>query len=140
MRKINNILAIIALAVMVLSFPLYASASSGTGTVQVPKNCIMKSVGKITRTTKYGYVNVKANSVYPTGTYKKDNFTKCTTRLYHATSTGTAISDKYTLTEGGGYKKVYVYQGYLDQTTVNLCFGGNNPDYAAYVNYTYDGK
>ena len=136
----NRIIQMIAtLLLCFMIFSPVCSAGAVTGTIRVPKNCIMTSAGEATRTTKYGYVSVKANSVYPTGEYKKDNFTKCKTHLFHVTS-HKAISNKVTLTEGKGYAKVIIQDGYLDQTKVNVCFAGNDPEYPAMVNYTYNGN
>lgn len=136
----NRIIQMIAtLLLCFMIFSPVCSAGAVTGTIRVPKNCIMTSAGEATRTTKYSYVSVKANSVYPTGEYDKDKFTKCKTQLFHVTS-HEAISKKYTLTEGKGYEKIEIYQGKLDQTKVNVCLSGNDPDYPAMINYTYNGN
>lgn len=127
------------LVVTMLFTPVLSHADSGSGEITVPNNCIMKSAGFITRTGAYSYVSVSARSVYPTsGT--TDNFTKCCTRLYHSTNYSTPISAKVTLTELQGYYSVSIYEGYLDQTTVNLCFSGNDPNYSAVVAYSYRGN
>lgn len=135
-NKVIQIFAALLLCFMVFS-PV-CSAGSVSKTIRVPENCIMTSAGRAGRTTKYGYVSVRANSVYPTGEYDKDNYTKCKTQLFHVTS-HKAISEKYTLTEGKGYTKVYIAEGYKDVTEVNVCLSGNDPGLPAMVNCTYDG-
>lgn len=85
------------------------------------------------------WVYIGVNSVYPTGSYSEDNYTKCLTRLYHNSEDNLPISDTYTITEGATDTKVYIKEGYLNLTYFDLCFAGNNPNYDAYVVYTYNG-
>lgn len=142
MKKIVSILSVVLLIVMVLSLNtnLITFASSGTGTVAVAKNSVMTRAKKgITRTRKYGYVEIRANSVYPVGNYDTDNYTQCGTKIYHNKKSGIPISNKYTLTEGK-LCRVYILDGYLDQSKFDLCFAGNTPSLDAYVAYFYDGK
>ena len=116
-------------------------ASSGSGNVTVPVNCVSTlAVNGATRTTNYSYVSVKANSVTPIPPYSTDNFTKCKVRLFKHDSTGTCISNNYTLTEGANYTSVYLYEGYHSLSSFNINFAGNNPDYGAVVYYQYNGN
>lgn len=138
-KKISIIVTLSLLIAMTFSMNVFASSGSsqvtvGTGSIYVT------GVKGVTRTTDYNYVNVKANSVYPTGNYDTDNFTKCKTRIYKNDSTSTAISNSVTLTEGSGYSAVTIYNGYLSLSKVNICFAGNDPAYGAVIDFSYDGK
>ncbi|MCM1288353.1 MAG: hypothetical protein NC240_08575 [Clostridium sp.] len=138
-KKLVSEIAI--LLMMVLMYSNYTMASSGSGSVTVDIGCTFRTgVSGVSRTTSYSYVQVKANSVYPTGTYKEDNFTKCKTALYKNDSTSTRISSIYTLTEGSGYTNVRINEGYLSLTKVNICFAGNDPSYSAVIDFSYNGK
>lgn len=137
--KIINACSIILIFIMMYSS--FAMASSGTGSVTVGTGSIyVTGAYGVTRTTNYDYVLVKANSVYPTGNYTTDNFTKCKTAIYKNDNTSTRISNVYTLTEGNGYREVKINNGYLFLSKVNVCFAGNNPEYGAVINFSYDGK
>ncbi|MBD5096477.1 MAG: hypothetical protein HDT40_05615 [Lachnospiraceae bacterium] len=138
-KKLFNGLAM--LLMMVMMYSNYSMASSGSSSVTVPAGCLLVTgVSGVTRTTNYSYVQVKANSIYPTGNYDKDTFTKCKTVICKNDSTNTKISNVYTLTEGSGYTNVYIHEGYLSLAKVNICFAGNDPFLGAVVNFSYDSK
>lgn len=138
--KMKKIVATMFLLTMVFSLQNFATFA-GSGTVRVGKNQVMMQAETgIPRTKRYGYAEIAVNSVYPTGTYTEDNYTKCKTCLYHYSLDNVQISDVYTLTEGATATTVYIKQGYLNVTYFDLCFAGNNPNYDAYVAYTYNGK
>lgn len=125
------------LLIMVLMYSNYVMASSGTGFVTVPAGCILVTGAyDVPRTTNYSYVQVKANSVYPTGNYDEDTFTKCKTVICK-NDTNEIISNTYTLTEGRGYTNVYIHQGHLSSAKVNIRFAGNDPFLGAVVNFSY---
>lgn len=137
-KRIIKILSAAALGIMVCSFNSFAS--SGTGTVYVGKNSVMTQAETgITRTGKYSYANVYPLSVFPTGNYEVDNYTKCKSALYHHTKGNIMISSVYTLTEGTTYSMT-IKEGYLDQSQFDLCFAGNSPSLEANILYMYDGK
>lgn len=138
-KKLFNGLAI--LLMMVMMYSNYSMAGqTGSGSVTVPAGCILVTGAYgVPRTTNYSYVQVKANSVYPTGNYDKDTFTKCKTVICQ-NDTNTIISATYTLTEGSGFTNVYIYQGYLSLTKVNIRFAGNDPFLGAVVNFSYNAK
>ena len=94
----------------------------------------------LSRSTAYSYVSVKAESVYPVGTYSNDNYKYCKTQIYHNTIGNTPISKKVQLMEGSDYKNVTISEGYLDQTLFDLCFSGNSPYYGAVIVYDYKGN
>ncbi|MGN0375921.1 MAG: hypothetical protein ACI4EN_10525 [Butyrivibrio sp.] len=135
-------MAAILLAVMLITLNgTFVFGSYGKGTVKVPKNQIMTQAETgITRTGDYGFASVMAKSVYPVTTNTTDNYTKCLTRLYHNTIGNTPISDVYTLTENTSLERIYIKEGYLGQTKIDLCFAGNNAKYAAYIDYYYYGN
>lgn len=119
---------------------VYSFASSGSGTVKVVKGSVMTQAKTgITRTGNYNYARVKATSIYPTGNYTTDNYTKCKVRLYHNTKNSTPISSTYTITEGS-WNDITINNGYLAQKKFDLCFAGNDPALDAYVVYAYNGK
>ena len=140
--KMKKIVATMFLLTMVFSLQKFATfASSDSGTVKMAKNQVMTQAETgISRTKRYGYAEIAVNSVYPTGTYTEDNYTKCQTCLYHYSLDNVQISDIYTLTEGDAAERVKIKDGYLNVTYFDLCFAGNNPNYDAYVTYTYNGK
>lgn len=139
--KMKKIVATMFLLTMVFSLQNFAAfASSGSGIVKVAKNQVMTQAKTgISRTKSFSFVYIGVNSVYPTGSYSEDNYTKCLTRLYHNSEDNLPISDTYTITEGATDTKVYIKEGYLNLTYFDLCFAGNNPNYDAYVVYTYNG-
>ena len=132
----------IALVVLVgLQFQNSVFAIIASGTVKVPVNCVMvQAEDDVKRGTSYSYVMVKANAVYPTGSYSTDNFTKCRVRLYHPTVAGCPITDVTVLQEGSGYFQLKLYEGFYDLAKFDLYFSGNNVKYAAYVSYTYNSR
>lgn len=141
MKKLINSLGMILLLAMVLllNADVKAMASSGSGTVYVRENCIMsRAVAGATRSTQNSYVLVSADSVYPVS--GQDTYKKCRTRLYHPAIGNTPISDEYVLTEGTGYTKIVIKEGYLGWNKFDLYFAGNNPVLPAYVAYSYNGK
>lgn len=140
--KCKKITATIFLLIMVFSLQNFMIfASSGSGTVKVTKyQAMVQAETGISRSTRYSYVDVTVNSVYPTGTYTEDNFTKCTACIYHHSLPNVMLSQIYTLEEGTGVNHLEIKQGYLNILYVDLYFAGNNPNYEAYVAYTYDGK
>ena len=126
--------------ILVLLF-LYSQTAlaydTGSGVINVGRNCAMKCAEQgISRTLNYSYVYVKANSVYPLSSGVTDDYTKCRTRIYY---NGHAISDTVVLTETIN-RKVYINEGYLSSPSFNLYFSGNNPDLAAGISYSYDGR
>lgn len=134
-KKIFNGLAM--LLMMIMMYSNYAMAQTGSGSVTVPAGCILVTGAYgVPRTTNYSYVQVKANSIYPTGNYDEDTFTQCKTVICK-NDTNEKISGAYTLTEGSGYKNVYINQGYLSITKVNIRFAGNDPFLGAVVNFSY---
>lgn len=137
-KRIIN--ALICMCMVVAAFSVNVFASSGSGTCRVPKNGYQVS-GKqgITRTGKYSYVKVRANSVAPVPPYLIDNFSKCKARLFNSNNTLKAITDWYTLTEGSNYTNLIIYEGYLSQKKVDLNFKGNNSSFAADISFSYDG-
>ena len=44
------------------------------------------------------------------------------------------------LTEGTGFNKIVINEGYLEWNKFDLYFAGNNPALSAYVAYSYNGK
>ena len=143
MIKLKKIIVMVlgTAILFIMATSMRTFASSGSGTITVSSGSVYKTaVSGASRTGNYSYVHVRATSVYPTGTYTEDNYTKCKTRLYKNDSTSTAISDSYTLTEGALYTKVTIKEGYLSLTKFNLCFAGNNASYGAVINYTYAGN
>lgn len=140
MKKKISVIAALAL-LLAMNFSMNAFASSGSGQVIVGTRCnFVTGVSGVTRTTNYSYVEVKADSVYPIGIYDTDNFTRCKVQLYVNDSTSTAISNSVTLTEGNDYSQITIYEGYLSLPQVNICFAGNNPNYGAVIDFSYDGK
>lgn len=138
-KKMFNGLAM--LLMMVMMYSNYAMASSGSSSVTVGTGSIfVTGVSGVSRTTNYDYVQVKANSVYPKGNYKEDNYTKCKTAIYKNDSTSTRISNIYILTEGKGYTNVEINNGYLSLSKVNICFAGNDPSLGAVIDFSYNGK
>ncbi|MGN0151905.1 MAG: hypothetical protein ACI39Q_05470 [Wujia sp.] len=138
-RKIINGIAMMSMMLMMCTN--YVMASTGNGSVTVGTGSVfITGASAVERTTNYDYVQVKANSVYPTGSYSSDNFTKCKTAIYRNDNTSTRISNVYTLTEGNGYSNVKINNGYLSLKKVNICFAGNDPDYGAVVAFSYNGK
>lgn len=111
----------------------------GTGTVKVPLNQVMAKAETVTRTGAYSFITVGALSVYPTKINAEDNYTKCVAQLY-APNSNVNISDKIILTENSLYSQLPLCQGKLNYTTFDLCFSGNNPKYAAYVDYYFNGN
>lgn len=138
-EKLKKILSVLLLCAMVISLNVTAPlANRGSGTIKVPTGGVMvKAESGVTRTKDYSYARAVAKSVYPTGNYDTDNFTKCKTRLYKNGST-TVISDTYTLTEGTA-KRLYIYEGYLSQAKFDLYFAGNNERLGAYIVYSFNG-
>ncbi len=138
-KKISIIMTLALLIVMTISMNSFAS--SGSGQVRVGMNSVyVTGASGVSRTRNYSYVSVKANSVYPTGTYSQDNFTKCKTRLYKNDSTSTSISNAVTLTEGSSYIPVTIKEGYLSLSKINICFAGNDPSYGAVIDFSYNGN
>lgn len=126
---------------VMLNATTMAFASSGSGTVRVADKGVMtQAVVGATRTRRYSYVSVKADSVYPDKTGIKDDYTKCKARLYHNTESNVCISESYTLVEGNDYTKIKIYEGYQDQEYFDLCIAGNNKTLTAYVAYSYKGN
>ncbi len=137
-KKVLSMLSVVMLLVMV--FSLNSFASSGEGSVIVGKNSAMTQAKTgITRTRKYSYVEVTAQSVCPVGEYDEDTYKYCKTRLYHNTIDNRAISDNVKIKESK-LNSITIYEGYLNLKKFDLCFAGNNPDLAAKIFYKYDGK
>lgn len=84
------------------------------------------------RTGNYSYVEVTCHSVYPeSGT---DNFTKMQVRISNMYSAD--VSSIYTIKEGDGANKIYLYEGYLNAKNIYYLFRGNsNSDAYALVTY-----
>lgn len=140
MRKvIANILTIIVIVGCFISNNV--SASSGSGHVTVPLNCVyVTGVTGVSRTTNYSYVEVGAYTIYPAETGVSDNYSKCRVRVYKNSNANALISGTTIVEENQGYYRVYLNQGYLSETPVRLCFAGNNASHAAEVDFYYDGK
>lgn len=139
-KAINSLGAILLLTMIILlNADMKVMASSGSGIVYVRENCVMtRAVAGATRSMQNSYVLVSADSVYPpTG---NDTYKKCKTQLYHPAIGNVSISNEYILTEGTGFYKIVIKDGYLGWDKFDLHFAGNNPAYSAYVAYSYNGK
>lgn len=110
----------------------------GNGLIKVKKGCEYKLAKRnIKRTRKFSYVNVKADSVYPTGEGVEDDYTHCRTNLR---KNGKLISKEKTVLDEGKLKKVGILQGYQDVKSFDLYFAGNQPDLDAWIAYYYNGN
>lgn len=138
MKKIIIKMCALAMLIsMVLSLNSHAGFDTGTGTVKVEKNCVMKlAKSNISRSLDFPYVMVKANSVYPTLEGVVDDYVKCRTKIY---ANGVQISNEMVLTEGY-LRELHIYDGKLSYTHYDLYFSGNNKNLAAYIAYYYNGK
>ena len=138
-EKLKKILSVLLLCVMVILLNVTAPlADRRSGTIRVPTGGVMvKAESGVIRTGEYSYARAVAKSVYPTGSYTTDNFTKCKTSLYKNGS-ATTISKTYTLTEGTA-KRLYINEGYLGQKKLDLYFSGNNDNLPAYIAYSFNG-
>ena len=138
MKKVVSMFITVMLVGLMCCINVFASSATNQY-VRVPAgSSYFPGNVNVTRTKNYSYVSVNIQSVYPdSGT---DTFTKCKVKLYRADATNTAISNEYTLTEGSGYKSVYIKDGYLNLSTVGLYFAGNNPNYGANILYSYNGN
>lgn len=135
-NKIFKCLAISVLFVMI--FTQSSFASSGNVRTYIPLNSVMnQSVTGVTRTTDFSYVLIYSISIYPRS--GEDTYEQCYFRLYHNSIGNTPISSKYKITEGKTYK-LYITEGYLSVSKVDICVAGNDPDLDAYVSYSYNGK
>ncbi len=133
-KKVSYLLVICALVLLGNSFLSYAS--SGRGVAYLPKNCTNTlAKGGITRSGKYSYARVNAESVYPTSDGAEDTYTKCKVVLYYRSI---PVSSAKTITEGQKYN-ITIKDGSLDITTFDLVFAGNDPNLDARVSYWYDG-
>lgn len=137
-KKGISILGIAVLLVMMFSLNTFASSGQNL-TVQVGKDSVfVNGVSKASRSGDYNYVYVNIQSVYPLE--GKDNFTKCKVRIYKCDWTGAAFSNIYTLTEGNGNQIISLYNGGLSCLKFDIRFAGNDPEYGAKIQFSYDGK
>lgn len=87
------------------------------------------------RSGAYSYVAVKCVATYPTSGV--DNLSYIESYIYRADRL--KISNTYIITEGVGYKRVHIYEGYLNLSTVYLIFEkGTSTDCYAHVMYDAD--
>lgn len=140
-QKITKLIGMVALVIMMVTLNASAVfADFGTGTVHVPINQVMTLAEEdVSRSKDYSFYTIGAISVYPSQVNKEDNFKKCKTQLFMC-NTGTTISKIYVLEEGALYSKVYLNEGRLNLSMVDIKFSGNSDTYPAYVNYYYNGN
>ena len=133
-RKITRISAAILLVAMILTLNTFAS--SGSGIVKVPKNCVYTyGEHNVTRTRNYSYIRVGIGSVYPTGEYEEDTYQYCYAVPY-SQSIPIATSKKI---KEGTTANITLKEGSLNKTSFDLLFAGNSPDLDAWVTYNYNG-
>lgn len=121
-------------------FSVNVFASSGSGSLTVPKNGVsMVAVRGATRSGNWGCVYVTAKAVTPIPPYSFDNYTKCKACLYLNNNQAIEISDWYTLKEGEVNSKLYLKEGRLLVKKFNLNFKGNSNSCAAEIHYSYNG-
>lgn len=117
MKKIVSIIVTLAFCSL-LSITIVASSPSYT--VHMLGNTSIWFGGyPVTRSTNYNYVSIRVNSIHPTNSGVDNN------RYVHAcvkTTNEIKISDTILLTEGTGYKNITLYNGYLNQSEVDLYF------------------
>ena len=123
---------------MIIVFAMNVFAfDKGTGRVTVPTDCKYVTAKKnVSRSCKYSYAIVKADSVYPVENGKEDTYTRCKTRLYCGK---TPISSEVILKENN-LTHINIYNGQLNRTSFNIKFAGNNPGLSARISYYYNGK
>lgn len=140
-QTITKLAGVITLALLMTTLNISAVfADFGTGTVHVPINQVMTLAEEdVVRSKDYSFLTIGAISVYPSQTNKEDNFKKCKTQLFMC-NTGTSVSKIYVLEEGALYSKVYLNEGRMNLSQVDIKFSGNSDTYPAYVNYYYNGN
>lgn len=124
MKKIKVYLA----TILVLSFIVGTNVSAATVTVWLNQEWCTGFT--ISRSKNYSYAMSKCESVYPLTSGIKDTYTKLQVNLKN--SSGTIIGKKtIVLTEGEGYSKIDIEEGYLNLSTVSGVYRGNDPDKSA---------
>lgn len=140
MKKLINVISatLLLALILLLNVDVTTMASSGSGTVYVTENMVMcRAEAGVERSGANSYVRVAVDSVYPVS--GEDNFQRCKLRIYHPAIGNTVISKEYIMTEGTGYQKIVLYDGYLNWKSFDIYFAGNSAKYPAYVAYRYDG-
>ena len=97
----------ILLAIAVPAVLMHAQSGSGTVTTGLNHNMMQAEVNRY-RSCAYSYVDIKANAVYPAGTYAYDYYVYCQTRIYKSNTNAQPISDTTTIYEGQEYCPVYI--------------------------------
>lgn len=136
MNKKKRIATIIVAIAMFCMMSMSALAASNVF-VSLPANQVWTDSAAVTRlSSNYSYIQASCDSVYPKNG-GSDNFTKIQTRLVSSEDTLILKDDEEynTLTEGKGYKKVYIKDGYIDKPTYIQFRGNTNAEAEAVVNY-----
>ena len=133
MKKFSKMLSICF--IFTLIFTSHAFAARETITVPVNQGWVVKSD---TRSGNYATVYSRLYAVYPTkgGT---DNFTRVQVKV--TSSGGTAMSGIVTLFETAtSNTSISLKNGTLSNKSVKFQFRGNDPDYAAKADVSYDAR
>ena len=131
MKRIKTAFISILVVGMMFSMSILSYASA---TITLPANKVWTSSLSASRSGAYENAKAKLLAVYPTS--GSDNYTKAQVRLVNGS--GNQISEKsyVVLTEGSGWKKVKIADGYLNLKTIYFQFRGNSNDSAmAEVDY-----
>lgn len=105
----------------------------------IPAQQIWTASAPVDRSVNYSYVSASLSTVYPL--HGSDNFKKIQARIVTLTDKPVCImtSSYEVLTEGDGYFKLKIMEGYLSLKTVWIQFRGNS-DSAAYAVVNYKGN
>lgn len=129
MNKKKGIISVALVMVMFCMMSITVHAQSSVP-VSLPENQVWTSGIAVSRgPANFSYVAVSLDSVYPLS--GSDHFTKIQARLVDASGNVILKDAEYVvLTEGTGFAKLYIQEGYLSLKTVYLQFRGNKSDAA----------
>lgn len=131
--KVKNIVISIIVAGMMAFMSMSAMAVEREN-IYLPEDQVWTNGQVMTRSLKDDEVYVRCDSVYPIE--GKDNFSHIQVRLIDNYGRIMTDNSRYVLTEGNGYEKLIITNGYLTSTSVRLQFRGNT-DEPAYAVVSY---
>lgn len=134
--RTKKLVSIFILALVLSVNTLSAFAATTTKTITIPALGNGYTKKSATRSGNYSYVTVKCKSVYPTGTYKEDNFKKIRVKIFNSSTKG--ISNQYTLIEGQAATPIKILEGYLSIRQIQFGFCGNSENYKAETVVSYN--
>lgn len=140
-EKFLRSLSVMIASVTILGGMMGANAATRV-TVKIPALNDGEKKVEDTRSGDNAYVSVNCHAVYPTGNYSEDNFSKMRVRIRCANTANNLqlMSSEYTLTEGQGSKNINIYNSMITKKKIYFCFYGNNENYNAYADVTYNAR